>query len=68
MSRRPARCTQADVARVIRAAKQCGAGTVEVKPDGTIRIVIAPESTVQPTEPPPEEPEESVEPRAKVVL
>jgi hypothetical protein len=68
MSRRPAKITQADVARAIRAAQQCGAGAVEVKPDGTIRIVIAPESTVQPTDPPPEGPEESVEPQTKVVL
>ena len=38
MSRRPARFTQADVARVIRAAKQAGAGSVRVLPDGTIQI------------------------------
>jgi len=38
MSRRPAAVTQADVARVIRAARQTGAGTVDVLPDGTIRI------------------------------
>ena len=38
MSRTPARFTQADVARVIRAAQQTGAGGVEVKPDGTINI------------------------------
>ena len=38
MSRTPARFTQADVARVIRAAQQTGAGGVEVKPDGTISI------------------------------
>lgn len=31
MSRRPAQITQADVARVIRAAKQAGAAEVEVK-------------------------------------
>jgi hypothetical protein len=37
MSRTPARFTQADVARTIRAAKQAGAGAVELLPDGTIR-------------------------------
>jgi hypothetical protein len=42
MSRRPASVTQADVARVIRAAQQTGAGTVDVLPDGTIRINLAP--------------------------
>ncbi len=40
MSRRPARVTQADVARAIRAADQCGSQrVVEITPDGTIRIV-----------------------------
>lgn len=38
MSRTPATITQADVARVMRAAKQAGAGTVEVRPDGTMVI------------------------------
>ena len=38
MSRTAARFTQADVARTIRAAKQAGAGAVELLPDGTIRI------------------------------
>lgn len=38
MSRTPARFTQADLARSIRAAKQAGAGAVELLPDGTIRI------------------------------
>ena len=32
MTRTPARFTQADVARTIRAAKQAGAGGVEVRP------------------------------------
>jgi hypothetical protein len=40
MSRTPARCTQADLARSIRAAKQAGAGAVELLPDGTIRIIL----------------------------
>lgn len=44
MSRRPARVTQADVARALRAAKQEGAAGVDVLPDGTIRLLlVAPE-------------------------
>ncbi len=40
MSRRPARVTQADIARAIRAIEQTGARMgVEVAPDGTIRII-----------------------------
>ena len=46
MSRVPARITQADVARAIRAAKQTGAGCVDVMPDGTIRISLSPSSTL----------------------
>jgi hypothetical protein len=38
MSRTPARVTQADVARCIRAPKQAGAAGVEIRPDGTIFI------------------------------
>jgi hypothetical protein len=64
MSRRAAIITQADVARVIRAARQCGAGFVDIKPDGTIRVLVSPEPTVQP----PEVPERSLEPGDKVVL
>ena len=41
MSRRAAILTQADVARAIRAAKQAGATTVEVRPDGTIVVHVA---------------------------
>ena len=47
MSRTPAKITQADVARAIRATKQAGGGTVEVKPDGTIQIVIGPNIAVE---------------------
>jgi hypothetical protein len=47
MSRRPALITQADVARAIRAAKQCGAQAVEVCPDGTIRISLVETASVQ---------------------
>jgi len=43
MSRTAARFTQADVARSIRAAKQAGAGAVELRPDGTIRISLTAE-------------------------
>lgn len=43
MSRTPARIRQADVARVIRAAQQTGAGGVRILPDGTIRIDLQPE-------------------------
>ena len=40
MSRRPARCTQADIHRAIKAADQAGARmAVELLPDGTIRLV-----------------------------
>jgi acylphosphatase len=39
MSRRPARCTEADLKRVIKAVLALGAhGTVEILPDGTIRV------------------------------
>lgn len=38
MSRTPAKVTQADVARAIRAAQQCDAGQVRILPDGTITI------------------------------
>jgi hypothetical protein len=58
MSRRPATVTQADVARAIRAAQQCGAGAVEIKPDGTIRVLVA-EAIV---------PAQKPEPDGKVVL
>ena len=40
MARRPASLTQADIARVIRAAKQTGAVEVEVRVEGGSRIVI----------------------------
>lgn len=40
MPRTPARTTQADIARAIRAAKAAGAGGVDVLPDGRIRILL----------------------------
>ena len=42
MSRTRARFTQADVARTIRAAKQAGAGGVEVRPDGSLYVHLSP--------------------------
>lgn len=47
MSRRGARITQADVARAIRAAKQAGAHTVRLLPDGTIQIDVQPVNDAQ---------------------
>jgi hypothetical protein len=41
MSRTPARFTQADVARTIRAAKQAGAGGVELRPNGSIFVHLS---------------------------
>lgn len=42
MSRRPARCTQADLDRAVRAADHAAVKrVVEVTPDGTIRLVPA---------------------------
>lgn len=42
MSRTPAKVTQADIARALRALQQSGIeGIVEILPDGTIRIVPA---------------------------
>lgn len=61
MSRTPARVTQADVARAIRAAKQTGAGAVRILPDGTIRIDLQAESLG-------EKPENPVEPIREIVL
>jgi hypothetical protein len=54
MSRRPASITQADVARVIRAAKQAGAAEVEVRIGDQaailIRISTVDEKRLEPTE------------------
>jgi hypothetical protein len=40
MPRRPAKVTQADIARAIRAAKETGAGEVSVDAEGIIRIAL----------------------------
>lgn len=45
MSRRPAKITQADVARALRAARQAGAAGVEVRPDGSLFIQLSAAST-----------------------
>lgn len=52
MPRTPARITQADVARTIRAAKQAGAAVVEVKPDGTVLVHLSSPTSTLSTEPP----------------
>lgn len=40
MSRRPARCTKADIRRALEAAQAAGVDVaVEILPDGTIRLV-----------------------------
>lgn len=38
MTRRPATILQADIARIIRAAQQCGLQIKEIKPDGTLVV------------------------------
>ncbi len=60
MSRTAARFRQADIARSIRAAQQAGAGSIELRPDGTIRIILV--------TPPLEAPPISVEPDVEIVL
>jgi hypothetical protein len=40
MPRRPAKVTQADIARAIRAAKEAGASAITVDAEGTIRIAL----------------------------
>jgi hypothetical protein len=52
MSRRPARITQAEIERVIRAARKAGLTEVEVKigNDASIRIPLAPEQPIAESE------------------
>ncbi|WP_454648719.1 hypothetical protein [Bradyrhizobium liaoningense] len=50
MPRRPAKVTQADLARAIRAAKEAGASAVSVDADGVIRIALT-SSGAAPTKP-----------------
>jgi hypothetical protein len=40
MPRTPARISQADINRALRAARQAGAAAVEVQPSGVIRILL----------------------------
>jgi hypothetical protein len=61
MSRTPARVTQADVARAIRAAKQTGAGAVRILPDGTIQIDLQAPNLAVP-------PEKDIAPKMEIVL
>jgi hypothetical protein len=49
MPRRPAKVTQADIARAIRAAKEAGASEVTVNGEGVIRIALT--ASAAPTEP-----------------
>ena len=48
MPRRPARVTQADIARAIRAAKQAGASEVTIDADGVIQIALTAASPIAP--------------------
>jgi hypothetical protein len=61
MSRRPARFTQGDVARAIRAAKAAGAPSLQIKPDGTIIVDLLKSTAVRETD-------EAVEPQEHFVL
>jgi hypothetical protein len=46
VSRTPARITQADIARAVRAVAQCGvSATIEVSKDGTLRVIVNDETT-----------------------
>jgi hypothetical protein len=61
MPRRPAQVTQADIARVIRAAKQAGAAEVVVKigeQSLTVRLAAASESPLQ----------KGLEPEGEIIL
>jgi len=49
MPRRPAKVTQADIARAIRAAKEAGASEVTVDGEGVIRIALT--ASTAPIEP-----------------
>jgi hypothetical protein len=49
MPRRPAKVTQADIARAIRAARAAGAGEVTVDGEGVIRITLV--ASVAPIKP-----------------
>jgi hypothetical protein len=59
MPRRPAAFTQADIARAIRAAKEAGAVSLEMRPDGTIVVLLKASPTA---------PQESVPADHEIVL
>lgn len=59
MPRRPAQVTQADIARVIRAAKQAGAAEVVVK-IGDQSLIVRLSA--------PENPQKGLEPEAEIIL
>lgn len=61
MSRTPAKVTQADVARAIRAAQQCDAGQVKIHRDGTITIEPQPVKQTAKAE-------KDIEPEREIVL
>jgi hypothetical protein len=46
MPRRPAKVTQADISRAIRAAKAAGASAVTVDGEGVIRIALTPSAAL----------------------
>jgi hypothetical protein len=48
MPRTPARISQADINRAIRAARQAGAAAIEVQPSGVIRILLVEAPPVAP--------------------
>ena len=48
MPRRPAKVTQADIARAIRAAKEAGASAVMVDGEGVIRIALTVSAAIKP--------------------
>lgn len=57
MPRAPARITQADIARAVRAVAQCGvAATIEIARDGTLRVIVR------------DEPAKPVERKREIVL
>jgi hypothetical protein len=49
MPRRPAKVTQADIARAIRAAKEAGANAVTIDGEGVIRITLVGAAPIKPT-------------------
>ncbi len=55
MPRRPAKITQGEIARAIRAAKEAGAAEVVIDREGQIRVVLSLNATVTSTSPPKDE-------------